>query len=135
MYAVHNYLSKEIFCNPGLDGISEVINEVRDLANEWDYIAINLGIRPDDIEKIRRNRIGRDKRALIDAEKIRRNWNDAERPLSDAERPLSDAIYYWIKMDYMPSFRIPNWRTLAITVRHINYGIARTIARNHPQGN
>ena len=117
MYAVHNYLSKEIFCNPGFNDISDVMDEVRDLAHQWEHIARNLGIWYSDIETIR---------ALIDA---KMNAKSAKR---DAERALSDAIYYWIDRD---NFGRPNWKTLANAVQPINDALARTIARNHPQGN
>ena len=85
------------------------MDEVGDLAGEWEEFAQKLGIKPGNIKA---NRMGNVKMAL------------------------NDTVADWLKKNYnMRKFGRPNWRTLANAVQPIDDDLARTIARNHPKGN
>ena len=88
------------------------MDEVGDLAGQWEEFAQKIGIKPGHIGKFKANRMGK------------------------VEMALNDAIADWLKKNYdVRKFGRPNWRTLANAVQRIDDDLARTIARNHPKGN
>ena len=110
MYAVLSAIRN--FYNPEIDDISDVMDEVGDLAGQWEMLARKLGIKPGNIGRFRAYRMG------------------------NVEMALNDAVADWLKKNYdVRKFGKPNWRTLANAVQLIDDDLARTIARNHPKGN
>ena len=100
------------FYNPEKGDIKDVMNEVGDLAGQWEEFAQELGIKPGNIGKFKANRMG------------------------NVGMALNDAVADWLKKNYdVRKFGKPNWRTLANAVQPIDDALARTIAKNHPKGN
>ena len=87
------------------------MDEVGELAGQWEGFAQKLGIKAGNIGIFKANRMG------------------------NVQMALNDAVADWLKKNYdVHKFGKPNWRTLANAVQPVNNALARTIAKKHPKG-